>query len=114
MTILDSLVNFKRCAEEAPAGAFEDAKALNSAIGEVCDTLITDIRALGLKADNSGGIFAIEAGIYDYVKKSNPDSQLFAVAEGFGAAMAGPARERVLEQAERDVAFIRDRMDSMA
>lgn len=97
-----TLEHFKRCADEAPQGTYEDAKRLNEVIGNTCDNLIKEIRALGLKADTCDLIFAVEATIYDYVKRSNPAAPLFPVAEGFGSAMDGPARDRVIAQAERD------------
>lgn len=102
-----SLTNFKRCAEDTPKGTYEDTKNLNNTIGDAVDQLMRDIRALGLKADGCDRAFALEAAIYTYVKQSNPDSSLFAVAEGFGSSMDGPARDRVIAQAERDRDFIR-------
>lgn len=96
------LDNFKRCCDEAPEGTYEDAKWLNECIGDTCDNLMNDLRNLGLKADACDLIYKVEATIYDYVKRSNPDNSMFAVAEGFGEAMDGPARERVIAQAKRD------------
>lgn len=100
------LSHFKRCAEEAPEGTYEDAKHLNEVIGGACDNLIREIRALGLKADNSDLIFAVEAAIYNYVKQSNPEAPLFPVAEGFGISMDGPDRDRIITQAEDDREFL--------
>lgn len=94
-----SLTDFKRCVEESPEGTYDDAKRLNEVIGETCDNLMREVRDLGLKADACDLIFALEAAIYDYVKRSNPESTLFPVAEGFGSSMDGPARDRVLSQA---------------
>lgn len=102
-----TLTNFKRCAEEAPEGTYDEAKSLNDAIGNAVDQLIRDIRALGLKADTCDRAFALEAAIYTYVKQSNPDCSLFAMAEGFGASMDGPPRERVIAQARQDRCFLR-------
>lgn len=84
---LAALSNFKRCAENAPAGTHDEAKRLNEVIGDTCDQLILNIKALGLRADPCDLIFVVEASIYDYVKRSNPDATLFPVAEGFGSAM---------------------------
>jgi len=81
--------DFKSCVQDAPEGAYEHAKQLDATIGEACDQLMRDLRALGLRADNCDLIYHVEATIYDYVKKSNPDSTLFIVAEGFGSAMDG-------------------------
>lgn len=96
------LEQFKRCCDEAPAGLYVDARELNTVIGDACDGLMKELRALGLKADNCDLIYHVEATIYNYVKLSNPDSTMFPVAEGFGAAMESPAAERVKAQAERD------------
>jgi hypothetical protein len=100
--IKQALEDFKRCAEDAPEGCYEDAKRLNDLIGGSVDALMRDIRAMGLKADACDRAFQLEAMIYAYVKESNPDSTIFPTAEGFGASMSGVARERVLSQAERD------------
>lgn len=103
-----ALTNFKRCADEAPKGTYEQAKSLNNTIGDAVDQLMRDIRAHGLKADNCDRAFALEAAIYEYVKQSNPDASLFAVAEGFGSAVDGPAGDRVINQAKRDRDFLRN------
>ena len=97
-----ALSNFRACAENAPSGTYLDAKQLAGGIGETCDNLIKEVRAIGLKADNCDLIFAVEAAIYDYVKRSNPGAGLFPTAEGFGWAMDTEARERVIANAERD------------
>lgn len=102
-----ALENFKRCADDAPEGMHAQAKALDAVIGEACINLMKDVRALGLKANNCDLIYEVEAAMYDYVKRSNPDATLFPLAEGFGAAMAGEARERVLVQATRDRDYLR-------
>ena len=65
-----------------------------------------EVRGLGLKADTCDLIFEVEAAIYDYLRRSNPEAAVFPTAEGFGSSMDGPARERVLEQAARDRAFL--------
>jgi len=100
--------NFCQCVDNAPKGAYSDAKALRQTIGDTADTLMKDVRALGLKANNMDLIYAVEVAIYDYVKQSNPDSNLFPLAEGFGSSMDGPVRERVLAQTHRDMAQLRD------
>jgi hypothetical protein len=103
-----ALTRFKRCAEDASEGTYEDAKSLNSTIGDAVDQLMRDLRALGLKADTCDHAYALEAAIYDYVKQSNPDASLFAVSEGFGSAVDGVAGERVLNQARQDRDFLRN------
>ena len=99
--------NFCQCADNAPVGTYLDAKELRSTIGDTADTLMKDVRGLGLKANNCDLIYAVEVAIYDYVKQSNPESNLFALAEGFGSSMNGPARDRVLAQTDRDMACLR-------
>ena len=100
------LKKLKACADMAPAGTYEDAKALNEVIGDAVDNLMRELRALGLKADNCDRAFELEAAIYAYVKASNPGGTIFTTAEGFGDAMSGPARERVIAQAARDRDFL--------
>jgi len=85
-----ALLDFKRCADEdAPNGEHSEAKALNSVIGDACNQLMSDVRALGLKANACDLIFNLEAAIYEYVKRSNPDQALFSAAEDFGASADG-------------------------
>lgn len=101
-----SFHNFERCAEVAPRGAYEQAKEIRQLIGDACDNLIRDLRATGMKADNCDRIRKVELAMYAYVKESNPDDGVFAVSEGFGSAMDGPAAERVMEQTFRDMFFL--------
>lgn len=103
----NALNYFKRCAEEVPEGTYEDAKRLNEVIGDTCDNLMQEVRDLGLKADACDLIFAVEAAIYDYVKRSNRESTLFPLAEGFGSSMDSPARDRVIAQAAANRDFLR-------
>lgn len=56
----DTLRDFKRCADGASVGLCEDAKALNEVIGTACDSLMRELRQLGLKADNCDLIFEVE------------------------------------------------------
>ncbi len=91
--------NFKRCAKDAPAGAYKDAKEINNLIVGACDDLMKKIRALGLKANKSDLSYGMEATIcevektiYNYVKRSNPDSNIFQLAEEFGASIDPYAR----------------------
>jgi len=106
-TLIKELFNFKRCADEAPAGTYEDAKDLNDLIGQTCDDLMANLRERGFKTNNCDLILAVEATIYNYVKLSNPEHTCFPVAEGFGSAMNGPARERVLANTVRDMECLR-------
>lgn len=105
-TLHTDLENFKRCAQEAPAGCYDEAKRLNEVIGDTVESLMRELRGMGLKANNCDLAFGLEAAIYGYVKQSNPAATVFPVAEGFGAGLAGPARDRVLAQAQRDRDFL--------
>jgi hypothetical protein len=100
--------NFRRCAEEAPDRTYVEAKQVNQLIGDTADQLIKDALAIGLKPDVCDKIYEVEVRIYDYLRQS-ADNGLFAGAEGFGAALNGPAAERVMEGAIRD----RDALDSL-
>lgn len=88
--------NFERCADESPDRTYVDAKYVRELIGDATDKLIRDVRQLGLKADNCDLARKVEVALYDYIKESNPDSCMFAIAEGCGAALNGPSRDRVL------------------
>lgn len=103
------LANFKRCAEDAPEGTYEEAKRLNAIIGDAVDRLMRDLRAMGLKADACDRAFELEAAMYAYAKKSNPDATVFPVSEGFGSSMDGPERGRVLAQAASNRSFLAER-----
>lgn len=98
--------HFKACCDDAPTGTYDQAKELNVLLGDACDKLIQDLRAMGLKADNCDLIYHVEAALYNYVKQSNPDSTLFPVAEGFGSSMDSPARDRVIAQAASNRDFL--------
>jgi hypothetical protein len=111
-SIKDALNDFRACVRNAPEGCYDDAKRLYAVIGTTCDTLMQDVRGMGLKADNCDLIFAVEAAVYNYVRQSNPNATVFPSAEGFGAALDGPARDRVLAQLARDRDFLRDAQSS--
>ncbi len=102
-----ALDNFRACADEAPAGTYEAQKAIAALIGDTCDNFMSELRALGLRADNCDLIHHVEATLYEYVKQSNPDSPLWPTAEGFGESMRGPARGRVLTQAAGNLETLR-------
>lgn len=105
--IQNALTNFKRCAEDAPEGIYEEAKRLNEVIGGAVDQLMRDLREMGLKADSCDRAFELEAAMYAYVKQSNPDATVFLISEGFGSSLGGPERERVLAQAASNRDFLR-------
>ena len=101
--------DFERCAEEAPAGTYAQAKAIAEMIESHANALIKELHALGMKADTCDGVREVEALMYGYIRDSNPDAPIFPTAEGFGQAMEGPARERVLAQAASNAAFFQQR-----
>lgn len=101
------LENLEECAREAPEGTYEDAKALNEFFSETFDHLRSELLALGLKLDNADRYREFEAVLYGLIKDSNPECLTFAVSEGFGSAMDGPARERVVAQAASNRDFLR-------
>ncbi|UTC29357.1 hypothetical protein BAMBUS_02750 [Brevundimonas phage vB_BpoS-Bambus] len=101
------LEKLEACAENAPEGAYEDAKALNAFFAATFDHLRGELLALGLKLDNSDKYREFEAVFYGLIKDSNPDCTTFAVSEGFGSAMDGPARDRVIAQAAGNIATLR-------
>lgn len=98
---------FETCAEESPDFSYDQAKQIKEMIGHACDKLIRDTRALGLSANNCDGIREVEAVIYRWLKNSNPEETIFPVAEGFGSAMQGPARARVLDNCRANVDFMK-------
>lgn len=107
----DRLGNVERCAEEAPAGTYEGAKRVVAAIHSLSNSTLATMRAHGLNAGNDDRLRNLEVALFQYVLESNGDGHL-ATAEGFGAAMDGPAAERVKKQAARDrdaLAAIRER-----
>lgn len=101
------LSKFETCASDAPQGTCEDAKALNAFFSDLFEFARTELAKLDLKIPNDDRYREVEAVFYGAIKSANPDSTMFPIAEGFGAAMDGPARERVLAQAVRDRDFIR-------
>jgi hypothetical protein len=101
---------FEQCAEDAPEGAYEQAKAIAQVVGLCANHLIKELREIGLGANNGDGLREVEAVIYGYIKNSNPDACVFPTAEGFGEAMGGVARERVLAQAAHNVAFLKEQI----
>ncbi len=92
------------CAENAPQGSYETERKAVKLIGWLADELIVQARELGLKAPNCDQIREVESVVYGYLRDANPEA--FAAAEGFGAAMDTPARERVIRQAKEEVQFL--------
>lgn len=104
--------DFQHGTDEALPGTFEVAKDLALLIGDTVGTLIGEVRNLDLSVDKGDGAFALEAAVYHWIKRANPDASLFASAEGFGAALSGPSGERVMKQARGADAFIATRAHS--
>jgi hypothetical protein len=100
--------NFEECIENAPAGTYEDEKLIRHLIGDCADRLMEGLKALGLDTPNCDQIREVEAVMYGYVRDANPLN--VAAAEGFGMAMDGPARERVIAGAIRDRDFLSETM----
>lgn len=97
----------QRCASDAPAGTYEQASAIAGVVEGCANTLIRELRSIGMNVNVCDGIREVEAVIYGYIKNANPDAEVFPMAEGFGNAMVGEAGERVLAQAVRDRDFLR-------
>lgn len=96
----DRFRDFRHACDEAPAGTYEAEKELREAIGDAVDALYSAGRRIaGLNACCSDGAHHVEATIYAWLTK---DSSFGATAEGFGMALGTPARDRVIQQAERD------------
>ncbi len=97
---------FEQCASEAPKETYEQAKTVAQVVWRCANSLIEELSEIGMRADNCDGIREVEAVIYGYIKNANPDAAVFPMAEGFGEAMDGEARERVLAQTVRDRDFL--------
>jgi hypothetical protein len=98
--------HFDQCANEAPNGVHDQAKAIREVIGKTVDSFMASLRELGLQVDTCDRARAVEAMLYAYAKESNPDYPEFYTAEGFGEAMNGEARERVLAQSVQNRDFL--------
>ncbi|UTC28241.1 hypothetical protein GURKE_02100 [Brevundimonas phage vB_BpoS-Gurke] len=95
------------CAEDAPEGTYDHAKQINAFFGETYQHLRRELQALGLELDNSDKYREFESVLYGLIKASNPETTTFAVSEGFGSAMSGPARDRVIAQAASNLDALR-------
>jgi hypothetical protein len=96
------LGNLERCAETAPEGMYSRAREAVDTVHEASNALRRALMERGFVALNDDHLRAVEATIYGYVLQGNADEHELIVGEGFGAAMEGPAADRVLAQAERD------------
>lgn len=77
---------FQRRIEAAPEGSMEDEKRLRRLIGETCDRLIREVRALGFAADTCDGVMNVELAIFEWVRESERARALAAAS----AVAAGP------------------------
>ena len=98
-----AFANFRACADEAPDGTYEDCKRLRDFIGEIADEIMRRGRKeFNIPTTGTDAMHNVEATIYDYLKGCDPNFGRYAVAEGFGEHVNGPARERVLANTVRD------------
>lgn len=104
------LSNLEACADAAPDGSYDTAKAVCALVSDTADDLMTALNELGLAADGCDAARTLEACIYHYIVESNPRAGDLVAGEGFGQALNGPAAERIVAQAQRDVDFLRDRL----
>lgn len=107
------LGNLEACAEHAPAGTYEDAKALAGWFGDVfayAQGQLSDLKLHGVKLVGDDRYREVEAVLYGAVKACSPDATVFAVAEGFGDAVTNrgrETRERVIRQATSNLEFLK-------
>ena len=99
-----ALCELEACADNAPAGTYQDAKDAAHLISELGAHILAECRAAGFRADNCDGLRTIEAAIYGMLRDANP--LRFSAAEGFGQSMETDARERVIAQAARNRDFL--------
>ena len=105
----DQRTNLKECADTAPAGAYEDVKRANQAVEDAIEAVMASIKYEGFEAAGDDRAANLEAAIYGYLKDSNPESNTFILGEAFGIGVTGPAAERILKQAKRNVEFFASR-----
>jgi hypothetical protein len=96
------LSNLEACAERAPEGTYEPAKAAAETIGAIATAILHEFRDQGFKAFDDDRLRDIEAALYGYLLECNPDESELITAEGFGEEISGPARARVIRQTIRD------------
>jgi hypothetical protein len=96
------LSNLEACAEYAPSGTYAMARSAIVAIEDAQNEIRMALNLNGFLAMGDDRLRNLEVAIYEYMLGCNHGATELAVAEGFGAAMGTPARERVIAQAERD------------
>lgn len=88
------------CVDNAPAGTYEQAKAVRHIIGEHVDAMLKEFEALGITPSNSDGAYKVEAVIYDWVRNGTGSNGGLYTGEGFGRSMdGGELEKRVIAQA---------------
>lgn len=107
----NDMTDFEDGARAAPAGAYEDAKALSQIFSEVYVFLKDKLAEadIGVTLPNNDRYREFEAVMYGMLREGNPDCTMFPATEGFGRALAGPAGARVMAQTEANLAFFRER-----
>lgn len=98
----ERLGNIETCAREAPEGTYDRAKQAAEVISDCAESIIEIFQAADFKIIGNDRLRDIEAAIYGLMLHQNPEEYGLQTGEGFGAAMDGPARERVLAQTIRD------------
>ena len=106
-TMNDRLRNLERCAEYAPEGTYEQVKKAVNAIHEAADDMRLTFNQAGLLAMADDRLRNFEVAMYEYMLACNPDANELLTGEGFGKAMTGPSRFRVMAQAASDRDFLR-------
>ena len=101
----ECLGHIESCRDHAPSGTHPDAAEICDLIGGVADEILERCLDIGLKAPGDDSLREVEAVIYNYISRHNPDR--CAVAEGFGRAMETPRRDQIIAQTMRDRDFLR-------
>ncbi len=101
------LSNLQVCAQQAPAGTYEDAKLVVEAMEDIANHIMFTLSAAGVKVSGDDKMRNLQVALYEYILANNADR--FASAEGFGEHVDGPAGPRVMAQAIRDRDFLAQR-----
>lgn len=96
------LSNIEDCAEHAPEGTYERAKQAAAFINDSAEAIFALAKASGFKLNGTDRFRDVEALLYGVLVDSNPTEYGLITGEGFGNAMGGPAKQRVIEQTIRD------------
>lgn len=115
MTIRDQDMNrrlerLERCAEKAPEGTYGTAKDIIATLDLIMDEIMGRCQRAGFKASGTDHARNLHVELYRYFIESNSQiamADTLTVSEGFGEHVDGPAGDRVLAQAVRDLAALR-------